>query len=59
MGYYSGQIHIRNQLNDIQKELYAPDSMYTPTLGRIPLHKADRVFKITIVPRADLSYKMP
>lgn len=28
MGYYSGQIHIRNQLNDIQKDLYAPESMY-------------------------------
>ena len=26
MGYYSGQIHIRNALNDIQKDLYAPES---------------------------------
>ena len=59
MGYYSGQIHIRNQLNDIQKELYAPDSMHILTLGRILSHKANRLFKITIVPRAGLSYKMP
>ena len=38
MGYYSGQIHIRNQLNDIQKELYAPDSMCTLTLREDPTY---------------------
>ena len=26
MAYYSGQIHIRNALNDIQQDLYAPES---------------------------------
>lgn len=30
MFYYSGQIHIRNVLNEIQSNLHPPESMYTP-----------------------------
>lgn len=33
MGYYSGQIHIRNALNDIQKDLYAPENLDRATRG--------------------------
>ena len=33
MAYYSGQIHIRNQLNDIQKDLYAPENIERATRG--------------------------
>ena len=33
MAYYSGQIHIRNQLNDIQRELYAPENIERATRG--------------------------
>lgn len=29
MFYYSGQIHIRNVLNEIQSNLHPPESMYT------------------------------
>lgn len=29
MWYYSGQIHIRNMLNNIQCELYPPEGKYT------------------------------
>ena len=28
MWYYSGQIHIRNMLNDIQSELYPPEGKH-------------------------------
>ena len=31
MTYYLGQIQIQNQLNDIQKALFAPESMYDLT----------------------------
>ncbi|KAL9602108.1 MAG: hypothetical protein Q9219_002104 [cf. Caloplaca sp. 3 TL-2023] len=31
MWYYSGQIHIRNMLNDIQSELYPPEGMHGST----------------------------
>jgi len=31
MGYYSGQIHIRNALNDIQNDLYGPEGKCHPT----------------------------
>lgn len=31
MGYYSGQIHIRNALNDIQNDLYGSESKCHPT----------------------------
>lgn len=33
LAYYSGQIHIRNQLNDIQKNLYAPENIKRATRG--------------------------
>ncbi|KAI4089929.1 MAG: hypothetical protein LQ348_003988 [Seirophora lacunosa] len=31
MWYYSGQIHIRNMLNDIQSELYPPEGEHLPS----------------------------
>lgn len=46
MGYYSGQIHIRNQLNDIQKDLYAPEN----------LERATRGFKLRDVLNENLEY---
>lgn len=36
MGYYSGQIHIRNALNDIQNDLYGPAGKSHP-IRSIPL----------------------
>lgn len=33
MGYYSGQIHIRNTLNTIQNDLYAPANLERATRG--------------------------
>ncbi|KAI4193733.1 MAG: hypothetical protein LQ346_003837 [Caloplaca aetnensis] len=36
MWYYSGQIHIRNMLNDIQSELYPPEGKHLSIACRFP-----------------------
>lgn len=45
MFYYSGQIHIRNVLNEIQSNLHPPESMYTPPTLHTSFKTQERRFR--------------